>query len=267
MATRTDNSETKETRSQSHSRGEGRNGGESGGRGQTQQQQQQQLQQQQQQAGSERERQVQTSREGARAERQDQGRGESERSAGTGLARRQQPQSGLSAPVAYAGGSPFAMMRRMMDDMDRLFADFGFDRGYGLSPFASFDRALAPRLEQMQRSLPQGIWSPQVEMFERGDRLVVRADLPGLSKDDVELEIENDVLTIRGERKSEHEDERDGYYRSERSYGSFHRSIPLPEGSSAEDAQASFRDGVLEVTLPRPKPEQRRGRKIEIRSS
>jgi len=245
MATRTD---TRETRQQNKTtrQSEGREPQRTGG-------------------GGDREREVQVAR-GGDDMRTEQGRAEQGREAGTAVARRGQPQRGLNAPGAYAGGSPFAMMRRMMDDMDRLFSDFGVGRELGLAPLASFDRLLAPQLQSMQRSLPQGIWSPQVEVFERGDRLVVRADLPGLTKDDVELEIENDALVIRGERKNESEDERDGYYHSERSYGSFYRAIPLPDGADADDIQASFQNGVLEVTLPKPKQEQRRGRKIEIRS-
>ena len=91
---------------------------------------------------------------------------------------------------------------------------------------------------------------PQVETFRRDDKLVVRADLPGLKKDDVKVEIDNGMLTISGQRSSEREEKRDEFYRSERSYGSFYRAIPLPEGIESDNCEATFKDGVLEVTLP-----------------
>jgi HSP20 family protein len=110
----------------------------------------------------------------------------------------------------------------------------------------------------------QSMWSPQVEMFEREGQLVVRADLPGMTKDDVNVEIAENAINISGERTSEHEDQGEGYYRSERSYGSFYRSIPLPEGASADEANATFRNGVLEITIPAPQ-RQSRGRQLEIK--
>jgi HSP20 family protein len=103
-------------------------------------------------------------------------------------------------------------------------------------------------------------------MYERDGKLHVCADLPGLNKDDIEVNIENDAVTIRGERQSQHEDRDDqrGFYRSERSYGSFYRAIPLPEGVNAENAQASFRDGVLDITFDAPKQTGGGGRRLEI---
>ena len=94
---------------------------------------------------------------------------------------------------------------------------------------------------------------------------MVRADLPGLNKDDVNVEVDNGVLAISGERRHESQEDRDGFYRSERSYGQFYRSIPLPEGVNPEQCEASFRDGVLDVTLPAPKQETRKARKIQVR--
>ncbi len=105
---------------------------------------------------------------------------------------------------------------------------------------------------------------PSVEVFQRGDEFVVRADLPGLRRDDVTVEITEDVLTIEGERREERQDRQEGYYRSERSYGSFYRTIPLPEGAISESARADFKDGVLEVIVQAPPHEVSRGRRIEI---
>jgi len=92
---------------------------------------------------------------------------------------------------------------------------------------------------------------------------VIRADLPGLSKDDVNVEMNDDAITISGERRNENEEQREGYYRSERSYGSFYRQIPLPEGVNPKDAQATFRDGVLEITLKAPQLKSQK-RRLEI---
>jgi HSP20 family protein len=107
-------------------------------------------------------------------------------------------------------------------------------------------------------------WTPAIEAFQRGSEFVVRADVPGLSRDDLTVEVGDDALTIRGERKYDHEEEREGVYRSERSYGSFYRVVPLPEGAMGESAKANFKDGVLEVVIPAPSQEVRRGRRIEI---
>jgi HSP20 family protein len=170
----------------------------------------------------------------------------------TGVERR-----GQYAPQPWAGGSPFAFMRRFSEEMDRLFEDFGFGRGL-LAP--GFGRGLS-RFGDIESS----VWSPQVEVFERGGQLVVRADLPGMTRDDINIEVTDDALVLRGERKSEREENEEGYYRSERSYGSFYRRIPLPEGAGAENADATFRNGVLEVTMPVPERAQQRRRRLEIR--
>lgn len=167
----------------------------------------------------------------------------------TGITRREQ-----YAPTRE--GSPFAFMRRFSEEMDRLFGDFGFGRGF-LTP--SFGRGFGTFGEA-----GGSLWSPQVEVFKRGGQLVVRADLPGMTKDDVNIEVTDDALIIRGERREEREEDEEGYYHSERSYGSFFRQIPLPEGANAENAQATFRDGVLEITMEAPQ-RQSRSRRLEIR--
>jgi HSP20 family protein len=109
----------------------------------------------------------------------------------------------------------------------------------------------------------EGFWVPQIDVFEREGKLVVRADLPGLGKQDVRAEIRDDALVLEGERRRELEEERGGRYRTERTYGSFRRAIPLPEGADAEHAEARFENGVLEVTIPLPQ-ERSRARSIEI---
>jgi HSP20 family protein len=116
----------------------------------------------------------------------------------------------------------------------------------------------------MTRAQPAAQWTPQIEVFHRGNDLVVRADLPGMNKEDVNVEIGDHSITIQGERREEHEEEKEGWYRSERSYGSFYRTIPLPEGTITDSAKATFKNGVLEIVLQAPPKEVSRGRKVNI---
>jgi HSP20 family protein len=204
--------------------------------------------------------------QGAKGQQQPQGEGQSgrERQPSQALQTTGERQTGVErrgqyAPQPWAGGSPFSFMRRFSEEMDRLFEDFGFGRGL-LTP--GFGRGLS-RLGDTERS----VWSPQVEVFERGGQLVVRADLPGMTKDDIDIEVADGALVIRGERKSEREENEEGYYRTERSYGSFYRRIPLPEGVNAENADATFRNGVLEVTMQTPERAEQRSRRLEIKES
>ena len=101
-------------------------------------------------------------------------------------------------------------------------------------------------------------WSPRTEMFERDDKLVVRAELPGLDKDDVNVWVEGDRLVIEGERREEESDRGDRYYQREWSYGYFHREIPLPEQVDDHDVKAKFKNGILEVSVPRSERMERR---------
>jgi HSP20 family protein len=156
--------------------------------------------------------------------------------------------------------SPFALMRRVAKDMDRMFESFGFGRG-----------RFAPRLWS---DVPErfgepelAVWAPEIEVFDREGEFVVRADLPGLKKEDVRVEVTENALILEGERRKEHEERREGFYRSERSYGRFSRAVPLPEGVDTEKVEAEFKDGVLEVRLPAPRRQQQQRRQIEIRSA
>jgi len=146
--------------------------------------------------------------------------------------------------------APGNLVRRFRDEMDKLFQDFGFD---------NVTRAL-PNVD----TLSLGMWAPEVEVFERAGSLVVHADLPGLSKEDITIDLTERAMTIEGERKHEHEESDKGYYRSERTYGRFSRRIPLPEGVDVDTATAQFRDGVLEVSFALPEAREQKTRKIEI---
>jgi HSP20 family protein len=105
-------------------------------------------------------------------------------------------------------------------------------------------------------------WVPPMDLVEAGDHFVLKADLPGLKDEDVKIEVQDDTLTISGERKAEHEASEGGWYRIERSFGSFSRSLTLPEHVDASAISASFNEGVLEVRIP--KPEERKPQRIEI---
>ena len=105
-------------------------------------------------------------------------------------------------------------------------------------------------------------WIPAMDLVETDDHFVLKADLPGLNEGDVSIEVEDKVLTVSGERKSEHEDKREGYYRVERSFGSFRRTLTLPEGVDPEAVSATCDKGVLEVRIP--KPEARKPRRVAI---
>jgi len=137
---------------------------------------------------------------------------------------------------------PFGLMRRLSEEMDRIFASAWPDA---------------------RSSETSGSWWPAVEISERDGKMIVCADLPGLDKNDVKVELTEGNLIIEGERKREHEENEKGLHRSERSYGSFYRSIPLPEGAKAESAQAQFKDGVLEITIPVAESQRRRTIPIE----
>ncbi|GLC26880.1 Hsp20/alpha crystallin family protein [Roseisolibacter agri] len=162
--------------------------------------------------------------------------------------------------------NPFAFAQAMSQEMDRLF---GAPGGETFSPYDRTGGAPGRSLVGgRQQQGPQGLqrWAPPLEVFQRGDELVVRADLPGMRPDDVQIEVEDGVLTISGERREEHEDRERGFYRTERSYGAFSRSIALPEHVDEERVQARYEHGVLEVTVPVPQQQPRRGRRVEIQS-
>jgi HSP20 family protein len=156
------------------------------------------------------------------------------------------PETGIARKEQLANlrtVNPFSYMRRFSEELDRLFGDFGL--GGGLA--AGFGREFGGLAD-----LEGSMWLPQVETFEREGKLFIRADLPGLTKDDISVDITDDAIKIRGERRQENEENEEGYYRSERSYGSFYREIPLPSGVNGEEANATFRNGVLEITMLAP---------------
>lgn len=180
-----------------------------------------------------------------------------------GLAERGQPQSSflpalMSNPALMTRAfmsNPLAFADAMTQEMDRLFSTMGSELVTQGRQTGSGARGRGPTR-----------WIPAMEVRQRDDDLVVHADLPGLTPDDVHVELENGVLTISGERREASEDRQEGRYHSERSYGAFSRSIALPEGIDEDQVNARFEHGVLEVTVPIPKQQQQRGRRVPIQS-
>ena len=138
---------------------------------------------------------------------------------------------------------PFRDLRNLQEEVNRLFTG---------NVGRSFD----------DEGIARGSWSPSVDIYENKDQIVLEAELPGMKREEFELSIENNVLTLRGERQFEKKQETDNYHRVERAYGSFTRSFTLPNNVSAEGASADYRNGVLRVTLP--KREDTKARRIEI---
>jgi HSP20 family protein len=145
--------------------------------------------------------------------------------------------------MALVRWEPVRELNTIQGEINRLFNSF-FDTPVGASEGAG------------RR------WLPAMDLVEADDHYLLRADLPGVSEDDVKIEVENDVLTVSGERKAEHEQQGEGYHRLERAYGLFSRSMTLPDGVDPEAVEAKFERGVLEVRIP--KPEQRKPRRVSI---
>jgi len=140
---------------------------------------------------------------------------------------------------------PFRELRALQDEVNRVFS-------------SSFSRS-------GETELMRGAWSPNVDIFENKDQIVLEAELPGMKPEDVDISIENNVLTIHGERKFEKKDEGDNYHRIERSYGSFTRSFTLPPTVSSENVDATFENGILRLTLA--KREEAKPKRIEIKAA
>jgi HSP20 family protein len=147
--------------------------------------------------------------------------------------------------MALVRWEPVRELNSLQNEMNRLFTTF-FD-----TPTNGNGETAAARR-----------WIPAMDLVETDGHFVLKADLPGLAEGDVTLEVEDNVLTVSGERKAEHEDEREGYVRVERSYGVFRRSLTLPDGIDPEGVTARFDKGVLEVRIP--KPEERKPRRVAI---
>ena len=145
--------------------------------------------------------------------------------------------------------SPFGLLRQMTSELDRVFDDPWTWRW----PALQIDNAM---------------WAPKVDVLEKDNRLITRVDLPGVKQEDVSVEVTDGQLTLSGERKIETENKNNGnVYRAECEYGSFYRTVPLPQGVKAEDVKATFANGVLEVSVPLPAQAKTNGTKIPVQSA
>lgn len=138
---------------------------------------------------------------------------------------------------------PFREIRSLQDEVNRVFS------------------TAFPVVSGRDENINAG-WFPKVDIWENKESLVLEAELPGMDRDDFELSFENNVLTLKGERKFEKRDEGDNYHRVERAYGSFARSFTLPSTVTVDGVKAEFTNGVLHVVLP--KREETKARKIEV---
>lgn len=138
---------------------------------------------------------------------------------------------------------PFRDLRTLQDEVNRLFSS-NFARAFG------------------DEGISRGAWAPNVDIYENKDHIVLEAELPGMNRDDFELTVENNILTLRGERRFEKKDEGDNFHRVERAYGNFSRSFTLPPTVSSENVTAEYKNGVLHVVLQ--KREEVKARRIEI---
>lgn len=139
---------------------------------------------------------------------------------------------------------PFRDLRNLQEEVNRLFTG---------NVGRTFD----------DEGIARGAWSPSVDIYENKEQIVLEAELPGMNREDFDLTVENNVITLRGERRFEKKEDTDNYHRVERAYGSFTRSFTLPNSVSGEGASADYRNGVLRVTLP--KREETKARRIEVK--
>jgi len=153
--------------------------------------------------------------------------------------------------------SPFALMGQLSQEMDRIFEDFWFEP-FGRTPSRSTRRGSG-------NDLLGSVWAPAIEMHEHEGEWIVRADLPGMKKEEVQVELNDRALVIQGERRQGCQDTDQGWHHTECRYGSFFRSIPLPEGVDADEIRAEFDSGVLEIRMPAPQRKETK-RNIEVHS-
>ena len=146
--------------------------------------------------------------------------------------------------MALIRWDPFREISTLQERMNRLFSE------------------VARRSPVAEEEIIQGAWIPPVDIFETGDSIVIKAELPGISKEDITLEVKENTLSIKGEKKFEKDVKEESYHRVERSYGAFQRAFALPSTVQQDKVKAKFRDGILEVTLP--KAEETKPKQIKV---
>jgi HSP20 family protein len=150
------------------------------------------------------------------------------------------------AITLWKNRGPFEGISSFMGDVDTLF---DFDRWFDFGT---------------RRRSMEGVWRPAVDIKEKNGKYILVADLPGVKKEDIHVELHDGYLTLKGERKEEHEEKKKGFYRTERVYGSFERSFRVPEGVTEKDIKAKYHDGVLELNIPAPKVEAKKAIEVKV---
>jgi HSP20 family protein len=145
---------------------------------------------------------------------------------------------------------PIAMLDELQQEMGRFWSQ----------PFGMW-----PMMRPFQRMGMPARWAPRMDVYEKDNQLIVEAELPAVKKEDIQVELEGGDLVIRGETRQEHEVKEENYYRSERSYGSFHRRLPLPFEVNPDQIQASMADGVLKVRIPKPAGTTTEAKRIQVK--
>lgn len=140
--------------------------------------------------------------------------------------------------------SPFRDLLQMQNEMNRLFSTY----------------QAGPQQETMTSD-----WAPQVDIFEDADGIKLHADLPGIEQKDIDIQVDRGTLTVKGERKLQNEEKKENYHRIERSYGMFSRSFGLPDYADTEHVEASFKNGVLEVKIPKKAEKKPKQIKVEVK--
>ncbi len=152
--------------------------------------------------------------------------------------------------------SPFEAMERRFAEMERAFEDFF------RTPFSLMGHTRWPG---MKMGLPEiGEISPSMDVFEEGDDVVIKAELPGMKKEDISVDFSDGTVTISGEKKQEEKIEQKNYHMFERSYGAFTRSVRMPTEVKAEKAKATFKGGILEIRVPKTEEAKKKERKIPV---
>lgn len=150
--------------------------------------------------------------------------------------------------MAMVRWDPFRDMLTLQDRMNRLF-----------------DQTLSRTKTDEEEGLAASTWAPAVDIYETADSLVLKAELPGVSRENIDIQVRDNTLTLKGERRFEREVKDENYLRIERSYGSFQRAFSLPTGVQQDKIKAVFKDGVLEVILPKAEEAKPKQVKIEVK--
>lgn len=166
-----------------------------------------------------------------------------------------QEDRGMAPAEQWGMGSPFSMLRRFHEEMDRMF-----ERMFGGMPMSGSRRGLPSMMAEM------GIQMPSVDVWETSEEVMVRVDLPGVPPENIEIYTTEDSVTIRAESQQEQEQKERGYYRTERRYGRFDRNVDLPANIKQDEAKATFKNGVLEIKLPKMSPAGEKMTKVPVES-